>query len=265
MLADHTAALKKDLTRLCDFLSSSVQQSEQVEKELYQKAAKLAAYAPSSLKESGSFAAEAISPVKTETMKFSHRFHHSISSSKNLFSYVKNGVCAGVFLGFDALKYSVGKDMKYLQADGSVAFGHAKLSADAKASLYKDKKFQPHVELKAGAEAALAAVRGALRIGNEYLHADGEVDVGIGAVSGEAKAVISKEEFTLKAEAGAAAVKGEVKGGITIFGITIQAIGTAEIGAVGAGVEFSSKKGEFSIGGKASLLAGLGFKIKVTY
>ena len=108
-------------------------------------------------------------------------------------------------------------------------------------------KFDPHLELRAEVQAALAEVKAFGSIGNTFIHADAEGKVGVGVATGEAKAVINKEEISLKAEGSVAALRGEVKGSFTIFGITIEATGSGEVGALGGGVEFSSKSGELPL------------------
>lgn len=259
----HTE-LYTDLQRLCAYLQQIIIQTEQAERSLQTKA-NTDEQDDTTAPVAATLADVLLGSLRKDVMKLTTRFHHSLSPSKNLFSYLKNGVCAGIYAGFDAMKYTIGKSMKYLQTNASLALGKAHISLDAKATLFDDKKFTPALTLSAVGKAALAECKAVLSIGNDYVHADGEASVGVGVISGEAKAVINKEELTLKAEAGAAAVRGEAKASFTIFGITIEAIGSAELGAIGAGAEFSSKKGEFTIGGKASLLAGLGFKIRVKY
>ena len=170
-----------------------------------------------------------------------------------------------IFAGFTAYKASLTTSKKYLNAGTSLSLGSADLSMDAKVVPMLNGKFDPHLELRAEVQAALAEVKAFGSIGNTFIHADAEGKVGVGVATGEAKAVINKEEISLKAEGSVAALRGEVKGSFTIFGITIEATGSGEVGALGGGVEFSSKSGEFTIGGKASLVAGLGFKIKVKY
>ena len=119
--------------------------------------------------------------------------------------------------------------------------------------------------MEAEAEAALAQLKAGLDIGTSYVHAGIEASVGVGVAKGAAKAVIKKDEVTLKGEIGVAAVQGEVKGKFSLFGADITLSGTGELGAAGVGAEFSSKTGEVEFGGKASLLAGLGFKVKINY
>ncbi|WP_115714523.1 hypothetical protein [Amedibacterium intestinale] len=259
--------LQKAHQSLCTYLRRSIQDTEELETALLKKTREINSLSSIALFPLKGSAVKGIlkSPIKTEVMKTTHRFHHSLSPSKNLFSYLKNGVCAGIFAGFTAYKASLTTSKKYLNAGTSLSLGSAGLSMDAKVVPMLNGKFDPHLELRAEAQAALAEVKAFGSIGNTFIHADTEGKVGVGVATGEAKAVINKEEISLKAEGSVAALRGEVKGSFTIFGITIEATGSGEVGALGGGVEFSSKSGEFTIGGKASLVAGLGFKIKVKY
>lgn len=252
---------------MCAHLRRSIQDTEELETALLKKTREINSLSSIALFPLKGSAVKGIlkSPIKTEVMKTTHRFHHSLSPSKNLFSYLKNGVCAGIFAGFTAYKASLTTSKKYLNAGTSLSLGSADLSMDAKVVPMLNGKFDPHLELRAEAQAALAEVKAFGSIGNTFIHADAEGKVGVGVATGEAKAVINKEEISLKAEGSVAALRGEVKGSFTIFGITIEATGSGEVGALGGGVEFSSKSGEFTIGGKASLVAGLGFKIKIKY
>lgn len=199
------------------------------------------------------------------TMDHSMRWHTSFRKDKSLFSYLKNGVCAGIYAGLDVVKFSVGFHETYAQGNLSTSVGSASVSGDAKFSLYDNQGFSPSLTVSLVAKAALAQAVADIHLGNSYVYADGEASVGVGVVKAEGTAVLNKEELTLKGEVGAAAVQGEVKGSITILGVSITATGTGELGAIGAGAEFSSKKGEFSFGAKGSLLAGLGFRVKVNY
>ena len=202
---------------------------------------KTSATAYENMESSLSSKAKAISDhlqYQTYTMDHSMRWHTSFRKDKSLFSYLQNGVCAGIY---------------------------ASVSGDAKFSLYDNQGFSPSLTVSLVAKAALAQAVADIHLGNSYVYADGEASVGVGVVKAEGTAVLNKEELTLKGEVGAAAVQGEVKGSITILGVSITATGTGELGAIGAGAEFSSKKGEFSFGAKGSLLAGLGFRVKVNY
>lgn len=259
--------LQKAHESLCTYVRRSIQDIEKLETTLLSKSKeinKISSNVYSPLK-SNSVNGILKSSLKTEVMETTHRFHHSFSPSKNLFSYLKNGVCAGIFVGFSAYKALLNTTNKYLNVGASFSLGSANLSMDAKVVPVHNGKFDPHLELSAKAQAALAEVNAFGSLGVSFIHADAEGKIGVGVATGEAKALINKKEISLKAEGSVAAVRGEVKGSFTIFGITIEATGSGELGALGGGVEFSSKSGEFTIGGKASLVAGLGFKIKVKY
>lgn len=179
--------------------------------------------------------------------------------------YVRNGACVGFFAGFDAIRLHLDKQMQYLQMGADVRVGSAKASVDAKALLFKDGKIDPTLHLEGSASVAALQAGAYMNIGNSYVSAKGEANVKVGCAQAEAKAVLNKEEVTLKANVGAAAVRGEVKGTLSIFGVKITATASGEVGSVGASAEFSSKKGEFEIGTSASLFAGLGLKIRVNY
>ncbi len=202
---------------------------------------------------------------KKSKMDTYHHFHTSIRKDKSIVSYLKNGACIGIFAGIDVLKYQKKYQSKYIKGRISTTLGNAVVKGDAKATLFEGKKFKPQLDFVGEAGACLGKVNANASIGNSYIHADGDVDVQVGSVKAEGQAVINKNEFTIKGEVGAAAIKGEAQGSITIFGVTLSATGTAELGSIGASAEFSSKKGEFSFGAKGSLVAGLGFRVKVNY
>lgn len=203
--------------------------------------------------------------TRKDTWKTTHRTHTTFGNGRSLVDYAKNGICAGIFGGFDAFRYKVGKDSKYTSAAAQFTLGSAHVSVDGKAQLYDDGSWNPQLQLEAEGEAALAQLKAGFDIGTSFVHAGIEASVGVGVAKGSAKAVIKKDEVTLKGEIGVAAVQGEVKGKFSLFGADITLSGTGELGAAGVGAEFSSKKGEVEFGGKASLLAGLGFKVKINY
>lgn len=203
--------------------------------------------------------------IKVTTMDVHHKTHTTLRKDRNLMDYVKNGACVGVFAGIDALHIRAKKEMKYAQVGGDLRVGSAHVSADAKAMLFKDGKLDPSLQLKGEVGAMVASASAFAGIGNEYISANGEASVSVGVVGASATAVIRKDEITMKAGVGASAVKGQVKGTFNLFGLKITATGTGDLGSIGASAEFSSKKGEFEFGASGSLLAGLGFKIHVSY
>lgn len=256
MLRQRNLELQNDLQNVARYFDDVAAKLQCVEKQLLVNAENIAFF-PS--KNQLPF------DIRQDTMKFQHRNHSTLSFNRSIKDYINNGICAGTYVGFDMYTIRANKNMKYLQINGNVSLGKASLSLDAKGLLYDDEKLKPSLILEGSLQAALAKASATVNIGNSYVYANGEASVGIGVVSAQAKAVINKEEIALKAEVGAAAVRGEVKGCISIFGIKITASASGEIGSIGASAEFSKKKGEFEIGSHCSFLAGVGFKIKVNY
>lgn len=252
--------LQQQLYQLQAFYHDSIRQYEHAEQSLLKQAAQLRSIAPSSDSEWQNHWY-----TKADIGKLSHRTHTTFGNGRTLIDYAKNGICAGIFAGFDAVRYQVGYDSKYAQLNGSLAVGSAHISGDVKTVLYEDKAWNPRLEFSVEAEAVAAQLKAGLHVGTSFISGDVEASVGVGVAKGEAKAVISKDEVTLKGEVGVAAVQGKVKGKLSLFGVDVTLTGTGELGAAGIGAEFSSKTGEVEFGGKASLLAGLGFKVKINY
>lgn len=255
--------LNIDLADTMQYFQRSMQSFLFLEESISTNANKLTSFA-SSIPASDSKLAPFFK-TSVKTMDYQHRFHTTFSSGRSIMDYVKNGVCVGLFTGFKMVNGNLSKDMKYLRFDGDATIGKVSLSLDAKALLYDDSKLRPSLILSAEFAAALASASANINIGNSYIYAEGEANVGVGVAVAEAKAVINKDEISFKADASVAALRGEVKGSLSIFGIKITASASGDIGSIGAGVEYSSKKGEFEVGGHCSFLAGTGLKIKVNY
>lgn len=203
--------------------------------------------------------------INVDTLGIDFDVSHNISISQDPKSYLTEGIIGSLHTTFYGLRYHTQHYGKYVKGKAQLAFGSGNIDTSAKLILFNDEKFDPELQLSLVGKAALTSLTSSLSIGNSYVKAEVKEDIGIGVVYGEATAVFNKEEVTMKAEVGAAAVKGEVSGGITLFGLHITLSGSAEVGAIGAGIEFSSKEKEFTFGGNASFIAGLGFKIHVQY
>lgn len=260
----YESSLSQSLTQLKQYIQTSLQSYETLEQQLQIQASNLA-----SVYLSGAVIAKATSSSNTTFTKdqlgFTYDFSHNISLSKDPKSYLTKGITMNLDTEFYGLQYKAEKQSKYLKGSAAFALVKGEIDTEAKIVLFQDDKFNPVLHLSVAGEAALASASVGASLGNRYVNAQMEGKVGLGVAYGEATAVISTEEVTMKAEVGAAAVKGEVSGGITLFGLNISLTGSGELGAVGASAEFSKKEGEFTFGGKASLIAGLGFKITVKY
>ena len=190
--------------------------------------------------------------------------HCSIRKDKSIISYLQNGVCVGGLVKASMKSWNH-RSIDYVLHREKISLGNASIKGDAKCTLFAGKKFQPALHLLAEANASIAQASAVVSKEYRFLQAEGSVKTSVGAVSAQARALIDKNGIDFKAEAGVAAFKGEASASITILGVCISTTGTYEVGSVGIGAEFTSKKGEFTFGGKASLFAGTGFKVHVDY
>lgn len=145
-----------------------------------------------------------------------------------------------------------------------MALGYAGVKGTGRAVLYKEGKWDPSLEVDAEARASL--LQAGIRMGyqNKIWGLTGDAALDVGTAAAQVKAVISKEEISMKAECGAAAVSGKVHGRFSIFGFHVDTTLKGDVLAFGGGAEFSKGSGYVEIGGKFSLFAGLGFKIRVS-
>lgn len=203
--------------------------------------------------------------ITMDSLGFNVGLTHNISVTKDPKSYLTEGIIAKIKADFYGLRYKFHKQSKYIKTQANLGFVTGEIDTNTKLVLYDENKFDPELHLSLTGEASLVSQNASLQVGNQYINAEIKEEVGLGVVYGEATAILKKEEVTMKAEVGAAALKGEILGGITLFGLKIKVSGSGELGALGAGIEFSSKENEFTFGGNASLIAGLGFKITVQY
>lgn len=265
-LHHKTQQLISDMEKLQRFLQTSKTAYEQAEEEIndisvdtFQRITQIFQLAKAPVK-------EPFWTTSSTLWKTSHRFHTSISPSKSWDDYVKNGVCFGAFGAVSYLDLQAVKTMKYARAQGNLSFGNIEGNADLHIQVFdENKNIDPEVNIDVGGKASIGEAKGLLSLGGENIHVDGEVSGKAGVAYGEAKMVINKEEITMKADIGVAALQGDVKGSFSFFGMKVTITGSGEVGALGVGGEFSSKDGELEFGGKFSLLAGLGFKVKLEY
>lgn len=202
---------------------------------------------------------------KHKLHNISKRFHTSLSANKSIIGYIRNGVCAGAYLGYSLYTYTNRHKFMCFDVKDNFYLGKANVTFDAKANLLKNGKYHPNLLLQAKAEANAMKYEKTLDYKGKYIGAEANGNVIVGAASAEAKAVITKDELTLKAEVGASAVKGEAKCALKLFGVEVSLTAAGEIGSVGAGVEFSSKKNEFTFGGRFAAFLGGSFKVNVKY
>lgn len=148
---------------------------------------------------------------------------------------------------------------------GALQVGNAKISGDVKATLFKEGKFDPYITAGISASGSLLSGSALWKYEKEHFGVEASGKVEVGAIRGEANMVISKDEISAKANWSVAAVRGEVKGGINIFGFRVDATLGGEVLGVGGGAEFKKETNSFEIGGKLSFIFGLDFKIKISH
>lgn len=186
------------------------------------------------------------------------------SNSLKLDGLVKAGI--GGTLHASLVEATWSQAFGILQADAAVQVGDVQVKGEAHAALWnKDRMFDPTLLLYAKASASLLQGSVGLSTGNDIVSAGVSATGRVGSVQAEAKAVISKEEATLEAKVGAAALSGEVQCAFQIFGVKITLTGSGSLGNAEAELSFSHKNREWEFGSKLGFIAGLGFKVNVTY
>ena len=190
--------------------------------------------------------------------------HTSIRKDKSIVSYLKNGVCVGGLVRASCCEWNH-QSHDFVSHKEKISVGNASIKGDAKCTFFTGKKFDLGLHLLAEANASIASAGVSVAKNYRFLQAEGSTKAQVGVASAQARALVDRNGIDLKAEVGVAAFKGEATGKITILGVSISTTGTYEVGSVGIGAEFTSKKGEFTFGGKASLFAGAGFKVHVDY
>ena len=163
-------------------------------------------------------------------------------------------------------KGEVEGNIGYLHGKASANLLNAGVKAEAKATLWDDGKFNPSLMVGAAAEASVAHGEAEAGFGTDqygvygkaegdFLYAGAEAGAGIGYIGTDKD---GKPMYGAKAEAKAMAcvAKGEVKGGVTIFGIDID-VGVKGYAAA-AGVEAGASVSTTGVTGSFSGALGLG-------
>ncbi len=164
-----------------------------------------------------------------------------------------------------AAKVSGEASLGIASIEGELAVGVIAAEATGKISMMHKGQFDPSVEI--GAKASAKGITGEIetQLGTEDFNAHAKAEGVVGVAEAEAKAAFSTDGVELKADVGAAALQGEVSGGIELFGIKIDASVKGELAAIGAEGKAEVKKDSILLGGKLSFVAGLGLEIKISW
>lgn len=186
-------------------------------------------------------------------------------SSGSIVSLLYQGVKYQVEGAFHIAKVSATKrfnENHYISAEAAV--GNAEASGSVKGVLFDNKGFHP--SLKAEGEVMVSAVqaKAVSVLKNDFIKNTFKARVDVGVASASGKAVISKDEVTIKGEAGVALARASTESTYELWGWKFTFSGSTEVG-LGAGTGFSTTSNSFEVGASLSLLLGLGGNLKIEW
>ena len=138
------------------------------------------------------------------------------------------------------------RDYFHIGANATILDGEIKSSISAR--LWKNKKFDPRIVLQGEANAALFSSTVNARV-----------------AYANCKAVFSKKEQSFEAGVGVAALRGETRCVLNILGAKVTLTAQGSVGSAEANFSYHFSNREWEIGSKLGFIAGLGFKINVSY
>lgn len=198
-------------------------------------------------------------------METSEHEFNGFSLNRGIMNIVRNGMGMGGTYGFALAKAKYRNRVAMFNVSSDLGIGQVKVSGDCYAKLRKDGKIEPNLAAKVGIKASLISGMAGIEYQGKYGSAGISASADVGTIYANAKSIISKEEVTIEGEVGAAAIKGEAQGKITLFGVTLTTTLSGEAGGFGAGAKYSSKANSLEFGGKLSCLFGLGLNFKIDY
>ncbi|MGN1276880.1 MAG: hypothetical protein ACI4UK_07820 [Floccifex sp.] len=165
---------------------------------------------------------------------------------------------------YGSISYHYGTiSSKNLPISVSIHALNVKATGKVEAQLWKNKVFDPSLQLNATVDASLLEGNASLKIGNSSIYAKGSAKGYVGVAYAKTKAIVSVDEQTFSLGAGIAALKGSVSCSFHVFGASITLTGSGSIGSMEADLEYSHKNREWEFGSKLGFICGLGFKVKV--
>lgn len=151
-------------------------------------------------------------------------------------------------------------DYGLLHSEVEATVGDVYAKGEAKASLMKDGVLDPEIELSAGVGASVLSGKASTKLGTDDVNANLEAKGEVLTASASASAGISSDGVHAKASAEAYAAKGEINGGIEIFGVKFG-LGV-EGKAGGAGASAGGSISTTSVSGEIGAGLGLGIGLK---
>lgn len=155
--------------------------------------------------------------------------------------------------------------MRYASATARAKIGDFQVKGSCEIGLWKDKEWDPRLEVSAKAQASLLSAQVSGRVGTNNVYATASAKGSAGTIYAEATCVLNQNEQTLEAGVGAAALRGEASLAFNFFGARITLTAEGSIGSAEAKLSYHHKNREWEFGTKLGFIAGLGFKINVSY
>ena len=143
----------------------------------------------------------------------------------------------------------------HVGANATLLDGEIKSSISAR--IWKNKKFDPRIVLNAESSLALLSTTVNARIGNSKVYASARATT--------CKAAFSRKEQSFEAGVGVAALRGETRCVLNILGAKVTLTAQGSVGSAEANFSYHFSSREWEIGSKLGFIAGLGFKINVSY
>ena len=166
-------------------------------------------------------------------------------------------------------RYSYGSIRYYTKpyfhvgANATLLDGEIKSSISAR--IWKNKKFDPRIVLNAESSLALLSSTVNARIGNSKVYASARATGQVGVAYATCKAAFSRKEQSFEAGVGVAALRGETRCVLNILGAKVTLTAQGSVGSAEANFSYHFSSREWEIGSKLGFIAGLGFKINVSY
>lgn len=154
---------------------------------------------------------------------------------------------------------------KYFHIGANASILDTNIKSSISARIWKKKKLDPRLVLKAEASVALASASVNARVGSAKVYASARATGQVGVAYAQCKAVLTKKEQSFEAGVGVAALKGETRCVLNVFGAKVTLTAQGSIGSAEANFSYRFSNREWEIGSKLGFIAGLGFKINVSY
>lgn len=172
---------------------------------------------------------------------------------------------ASVGYSYALKEANVGYTTDYFHIGARAKVLDTNFKSSLSARLWKKKKFDPRLVLKANASVSLFSASTSARLGTKNVYAQARASGQVGTAYANCKAVLSKKEQSFEAGIGVAALRGETRCVLNVFGAKVTLTAQGSIGSAEANFSYRFKEKEWEIGSKLGFIAGLGFKINVSY